>query len=268
MGSSSSLASPIQSPSPSSFSRSFSSPPPLPSEEYQQCELIWEELLTLEKPPISSIILPLLYVDRPFRLYFYSKCYTVLLEKIVERGASDGHHHLPANSGHTIMIFMLKFISLYVTTMKSNQRFEKYSKSLALSCAHLGIRPTYFQAFDDAFCDSVKESFGDSISTTWHKLFEVIFYNVLAEYERREFHNSMSRPLRSPGSREVFSSEEETIAYYADYAWKLVLSSGQEEEENPNSVYTRLSTSLEIGVSKESEDILRTSANFKSQASL
>lgn len=252
------------------------------SEEIQLCETTWKQMVSRDDPaPISNPHY------ESFRLFFYSNCYFNLKDQILtlqqvypppvtvgqqnHQVASKpqdpetiaihelfaGEYDVTAmsvitdfNTLHTIITFALKLLPFYFKTSKSNQNFQKYSKSLALSSNHLGIRPNDLIIFEKAFLLTIQSCFPDQpvVHATWCKLFQYIMSIVVPECQRHEAHTTMKRPLRSFGGSHLQDApEEDVIKYFAEYALSLVLSSGDEYENNqdPNSITCRLKTSLD-----------------------
>lgn len=233
-------------------------------EDLALCETTWQQIISEDYPSPDPN-----YAS--FRLYFYSHCYKHLKDQLfssqtaVEAAPPRQETYPPGQSTtsypltnphalHTIIIFFLKLLPLYFTTMKSNQPFQKYSKSLALSSNHLGIQPPDLVAFEKAYLSAIQSCFPDqaAIYSTWSLLFQHVMGIVLPECQRHEAQTSMKRPLRvSGGSHLRDAPENEIIGYYANYAFKLILSTGKEDND-PNSVNCRLITSLDNSLDRDS----------------
>jgi hypothetical protein len=147
---------------------------------------------------------------------------------------------------HTIMIFMLKIISLFVTSLNSPTPFEKYAKSLSINSSHLGISPADYTSFEFAFLDSIKKlSFEEKAIAASKKMLSIILETVVPLCRNESL--KTKRPLRSSGGSQLRDApESEVVAYFAEFAFKMILP--LDESEDPNSVYTRLTTSLHNSV--------------------
>jgi hypothetical protein len=255
----------------SSFTQTFSHPHPSSSssnsiftpQDILLCEQTWNHLLN----PDNLIHFPQNQEMPPNRqqgqeqpinanprsqpkslwLHFYSLCWECLKLKVEENQRTKNLSPLEnPNSLHTIMLFMLKLISLFLTSLKSQTPFQKYARSLSLNSSHLGISPDDFSSFESAFLQSIQIlSFEEQALQTWKKMFSHILLVVVPLCQDESL--STKRPLRSGGRSQLRDApESEVLAYFADFAFKMIIP--VDEEEDPYSVNTRLSTSLNNSV--------------------
>lgn len=209
-----------------------------------------------------------------YRIWFYRLCYLELKRRIDKEIADYNYidtfnQIIPTyqdNALHTIVIFMLKIISIYISSLKATKAFEKYAKSLALSSAHLGIRVRHFELFEKAFLETIQYCFQEqpNIVLSWKKLYTSILRIVLPECTRQESTTSMKRQLRLSGNSNLRDSpENDVITYYAEYAFRLI-STVHNDENDLNSVNSRLSTSLHNSIENEHEtELNRDQMNHK-----
>jgi hypothetical protein len=116
----------------------------------------------------------------------------------------------------------------------------------------LGIAVTDYSAFERAFVSSLATAFDSPTALVWKKVFTEILEFVLPECVHQEALLVTQRPLRvSGGSTLRDASESEAVVYYAEYAFKLITSNGDEEEKDPSSVHRRLYTSLHNTIDDE-----------------
>jgi hypothetical protein len=223
------------------------------SRERKVCEETWNRLLDCETPPPFPHNEELdQQTNNPkfksFRMYFYSLCFQSLKLKVEENQRIKG---IPPfddpNILHTIMIFMLKFTSIFVTSLSSQTPFRKYARALAISSCHLGISPDDFSSFESAFLDFIRRVFpDDQTHATWKNMFSQILQVVVPECEHVSL--TMSRPLRASGggTPNEDTPESEIVYHFAEYAFKLLIPSN--EVEDPNSVNRRLYTCLDNSI--------------------
>ena len=160
-----------------------------------------------------------------------------------------------ANTLHTIVIFMLKIISIYITSLTTNKSFQKFSKSISLSSSHLGITIQDYYIFQKIFLEVIKVSFinEEIIWSSWKVLYSSMLLIVIPECQNQESLSSIKRQLRLTGSSNLRDSpEKEVIAYYSKYAFRLI-STINNEENDFNSVNSRLSTSMHNSIENEYE---------------
>jgi hypothetical protein len=223
-----------------------------PPNEIQCCLETWGQLIL-----ISDRISP----DpayKCFSIWFYSLCFKSLCGLIEEQRSLSHLDPLPnPHVLHTIMIFMLKLLSVYLSSSftassspdkpRQNNKFANYSRALARSGSQLGISVTDYASFEKAFVSSIEIAFDAPTALIWTKVWRDILKLLLPEYVEQEAQLGTRRPLRMSGSRafrESHLSESESLGYYAEYASMLVTSKGDKEDNDPHSVHRRMYTSL------------------------
>jgi hypothetical protein len=191
---------------------------------------------------------------KSFCSYFHSLCFKSLRDIIQETRRVSGLAPLPnPHVLHTIIIFMLKLLSVYLSSFSAessesqNTRFPRYSRALARSGSQLGIAVADYSCFERAFVCSMETAFDAQTALVWTRVWRDILRLLLPECGEQEALLGTKRPLRMSGRsafRESHLSESESIECYAEYVSQLILSKGDEEENDPNSPHRRLYTSL------------------------
>jgi hypothetical protein len=188
---------------------------------------------------------------KSFCSYFHSLCFKSLRDIIQEARRVSGLAPLPnPHVLHTIIIFMLKLLSVYLSSFSAessesqNTRFPRYSRALARSGSQLGIAVADYSCFERAFVCSMEIAFDAQTALVWTRVWRDILRLLLPECGE---HLGTKRPLCMSGRsafRESHLSESESIECYAEYVSQLILSKGDEEENDQNSPHRRLYTSL------------------------
>jgi hypothetical protein len=258
----------------SAASSSSSSALSLSSDEKEISENNWNLIMNPETPLPSSASSS----SKLYRHHFYSLCYQRLIQRTEEYYQQNPliqKSYEDPNALHTVVIFMLKLLMTYLISLKSYQKtFYKYSKSLALSSLHLGIFSYNYQIFQNTFLEIIHEEFplDNKLYNVWKKIFIIIFNIVLPECKKQEEETSLRRPLRMSGNSNLRAiTMNETIEYYADYAYKLILittTTGHgDDSDDPYSVNSRLSTSLHNSVDFDQSHADSSSIAYRSQIS-
>jgi hypothetical protein len=252
--------------------------------ERECCEKSWQLIIKSEQPsPIPEY--------KSFSIWFYSLCYKSLYEIIEnQRHQTQLAPLVNPKTLHTIVIFMFKLISIYLSSTSSSlsspsspspsssspssfshgssipkQEFQKYSKALALSSCHLGIVVTDYTIFENAFLSSLLIAFDSNITKNWKKLLNEIFQIILPECVRQEALLVTKRPLRLSGNsrivRDSTVSEDVLMNYYAEYTLKLLVSENMEDNEEDEEeqqyqqhqcrLYTSLHNTVEYDMAAE-----------------
>jgi hypothetical protein len=226
--------------------------------EIQGCEETWRLILSSDKTSPDPAY-------RSFYLWFYALCFRSLHDIVkVEREVAQLAPLLHPDALHTIMIFMLKLLSVYFRSsdsttascsldhLSSQKRgFQKYTRALARSSCHLGVAATDHSSFEKAFLCSIETAFDAQTALVWKIVFRDVLRSLSPECVEQEALMGTKRSLlmsRGGGRffRETEVSESERIAHYAEYAHKFVTGNGYDEENDPNSPHRRLHASLNI----------------------
>jgi hypothetical protein len=224
--------------------------------EIQCCEETWRLILSSDKTSPDPAY-------RSFYLWFYALCFRSLHDIIKEeREVAQLAPLLHPDALHTIMIFMLKLLSVYFRSSESTtascsldhlssqkRRFQQYTRALARSSCHLGVTATDHSSFEKAFLCSIETAFDAQTALVWKIVFRDVLRALSPECVEQEALMGTKRSLlmsRGRFFREAEVSESERIAHYAEYAHKFLTGNGYDEENDPNSPHHRLHASLNI----------------------
>jgi hypothetical protein len=216
------------------------------TKEIQCCEETWRLILSSDKTSPDPAY-------RSFYLWFYALCFRSLHDIIKEeREVAQLAPLLHPDALHTIMIFMLKLLSVYFCSSESTtascfmglslqkRGFQQYTRALARSSCYLGVTATDHSSFEKAFLCSIEKAFDAQTALLWKIVFRDVLRTLSPECAEQEALMGTKRSLlmsRGGGRlfREAEVSESEQIAHYAEYAHKFLTGNGSDEENDPNS---------------------------------